>query len=292
MKFRSLLFPIVVLFVSMICRAKVLEINDIWDIEYNKRPMVIDAYASWCAPCRIYSPIFERLAREYDGIADFYRVNIDNPDAEDFVIRYEINSVPTTVFLWDPLGDACVKSNVERGMMSYDELKFNIEQTIKKQYRFEAAKLMQSELEWDRFSPHEFCVYKDYDADFLRFEGEWIGTENGCESRFWVTRKGNEIQIFGGTLDSGRQQLVDTVYWILLGADLVDNEQVLCLSDVLPLAPTSPSDIAGTGKGMLSIRTFKASGDNLIMSVEEYAVRDNHADSSPSKTYTVTYTKV
>lgn len=41
------------------------------------RPVVIDFYADWCGPCRALSPIFEKLAREFSGRIDFYRINVD-----------------------------------------------------------------------------------------------------------------------------------------------------------------------------------------------------------------------
>lgn len=52
-------------------------------VRYNGRPIVIDIYASWCQPCRIYSPIFERVARAYAGRVDFYRMDCEDPDAVD-----------------------------------------------------------------------------------------------------------------------------------------------------------------------------------------------------------------
>lgn len=111
--------------------AQVQEISSMGDIKYHNRPMIIEAYATWCQPCRVYQPIFERVAEEYKGRVDFYRMDADCPDAHDTV---EINSVPTTIFLWDPKGDATVKYSVEAGLMSYDELKQYVELTISKQF--------------------------------------------------------------------------------------------------------------------------------------------------------------
>lgn len=91
--------------------------------------------------------IIERLAREYEDCVDFYKVNIDNPDAVEFIDRYEVNSVPLTVFLWDPKGDATVKHSVERGLMGYDELKQYIEDILDKQFK-QSTYNVPSSLDW------------------------------------------------------------------------------------------------------------------------------------------------
>lgn len=116
-----------------IANAKVTEIEDIWDIKYNNRPMVVEVYATWCAPCRMYEPVFNRVAKEYGDRVDFYRMDVDGEDAHNFIV---FESVPATVFLWDPEGDATVKHRVETGTMNYSELKSYVEEALRKQYKY------------------------------------------------------------------------------------------------------------------------------------------------------------
>jgi len=44
--------------------------------EHTDRPLVVDVFATWCAPCRMAAPAFEKFATKY-GEATFVKVDAD-----------------------------------------------------------------------------------------------------------------------------------------------------------------------------------------------------------------------
>ncbi len=76
--------------------SSVIAVNDnnaVEEIFQSKVPVLIDFYASWCGPCRIQSPVIEKLSKQYDGKVKFVKVNID--EAPILAETYRIQAVPT-----------------------------------------------------------------------------------------------------------------------------------------------------------------------------------------------------
>lgn len=63
------------------------------------KPLVIDFWAEWCAPCRMIAPVIEELALEYEGKVIIGKVNVDQN--EELSSKYSIRSIPTLLFLKD-----------------------------------------------------------------------------------------------------------------------------------------------------------------------------------------------
>ena len=69
--------------------------NDSVDLELP-RPVVVDFWAPWCAPCLRLSPVIDSLAEKYAGQVDFYKLNID--DNQQLAQELGIGSIPLVVF--------------------------------------------------------------------------------------------------------------------------------------------------------------------------------------------------
>ncbi|MCL5430148.1 MAG: thioredoxin [Candidatus Marsarchaeota archaeon] len=58
-------------------------------------PVVVDVWAEWCGPCRMYSPILEETSKDYEGKLKF--VKIDADANQGIAEKFNIMSIPTTM---------------------------------------------------------------------------------------------------------------------------------------------------------------------------------------------------
>lgn len=67
------------------------------EISQETLPIVIEVFAPWCGPCQQMAPIFESVAKEYEGKLKCAQLNVD--EERDLSISYEVTSIPTFLFI-------------------------------------------------------------------------------------------------------------------------------------------------------------------------------------------------
>lgn len=61
--------------------------------------VLVDFYATWCPPCKMLSPVLEKVAKKLDENYLIVKVNVD--ECEKIAKKFGIMSVPTMAFLYE-----------------------------------------------------------------------------------------------------------------------------------------------------------------------------------------------
>jgi thioredoxin 1 len=69
------------------------------EVLQSEKPVLVDFWAAWCAPCRMMNPTVEAVADEYKASASVVKLNVDeNPSTSQ---RYGIKGIPTMILFKD-----------------------------------------------------------------------------------------------------------------------------------------------------------------------------------------------
>ncbi|UZX05370.1 thioredoxin [Arthrobacter sp. CDRTa11] len=65
--------------------------------EQSPVPALIDFWAAWCGPCRMVSPVLDKLARERAGRIKLVKVDVDSSPG--LSRRFDVQAIPTLMII-------------------------------------------------------------------------------------------------------------------------------------------------------------------------------------------------
>lgn len=87
-------------------------------------PVLVDLWAPWCGPCKMLTPVIEKLAGEYQGKAKIVKLNTD--DNTNTAMKYRIQAIPTLLYF---KGGELVEQTV--GIQAEREIRQRLDTLIK-----------------------------------------------------------------------------------------------------------------------------------------------------------------
>ncbi len=92
------------------------------DLTNTDKPVLVDFYADWCAPCRAMKPVLEDLKAQMGEELSIFKIDVDKNQA--IAERYAVRSIPTLILFKN--GEPVWRKS---GMASSVELKKVVEKS-------------------------------------------------------------------------------------------------------------------------------------------------------------------
>ena len=62
----------------------------------SEKPIIVDFWAPWCAPCKTFAPVFEAASETYTGV---YFAKVNSEEEQELAESFGIWSIPTLVVI-------------------------------------------------------------------------------------------------------------------------------------------------------------------------------------------------
>ena len=81
---------------------KVINAGEFEQLTKNEPAVLVDFFATWCGPCKMQSPIIDKVKESMGESANVIKIDIDNNQR--LAALYHVRSVPTLILFKDGEG--------------------------------------------------------------------------------------------------------------------------------------------------------------------------------------------
>ena len=64
------------------------------EVLHSRQPVLVDFWAPWCGPCKMFSPVIDEVAGE---TADVKICKLNTDEADTVAFKYKVMSIPTLI---------------------------------------------------------------------------------------------------------------------------------------------------------------------------------------------------
>lgn len=87
-------------------------------LKSNPRPVIVDLWAPWCAPCRAMAPTLEQVSKKYEKQVDVWKINAD--ESPEVLKTLGVRGIPTTIGFFG--GEEVIRKTGLQSFQSLDML--------------------------------------------------------------------------------------------------------------------------------------------------------------------------
>jgi thioredoxin 1 len=69
------------------------------EVVQSENAVVVDFWAEWCQPCKMLTPVLDKIAQNYSGRLKVVKCNVD--ENQDIAAKYGVQSIPNLIFFKD-----------------------------------------------------------------------------------------------------------------------------------------------------------------------------------------------